>query len=261
MAAKRPNTIGTNPLKSSTAKSLASKPSVPNASAQAPSEPTTSRPKRPRVSKKANVEAESGLPQQSPGMTARVRRTTKATEALFDEQLRRDKVLDFEETGASVNAAMSERHLKAMAIVKTWSQWAVVAGMTPLPLLDTLALSGTQIKMIQLLCKHYDVPFERKVAIAVATGLVGGSATSTIATGVTRAMMRNIPIAGQIFNWTVEPALSYASTYAIGATFVRHFEASGNLMSFKADQMKAYAAEQYQKGKNLFLSKKRTSAA
>lgn len=289
MAAKRPNTIGTNPLKSSTAKSLASEASVPSSPAQAPSEAAESRPKRPRASKKANVEAESGLPQQSPGMKARVRRTTKATEALFEEQLRRDKVLDFEEagadTGAGINAdsnenpkadadinqeaaalnsedaAMSDRHLKAMAVVKTWSQWAVVAGMTPLPLLDTLALSGTQIKMIQLLCKHYDVPFERKVAIAVATGLVGGSATSTIATGITRAMMRNIPIAGQIFNWTVEPALSYASTYAIGATFVRHFEASGNLMSFKAEQMKAYAAEQYQKGKSLFLSKKRASAA
>ncbi len=148
-----------------------------------------------------------------------------------------------------------------MTIVKTWSQWSVVAGMTPVPILDSIVLSATQIKLIQLLCKHYNVPFQHKVALAVATGLVGSMATITIAGGITRSLVKNVPILGQIFNWTVEPALSFGSTYAIGATFVRHFEADGNLMSFKGEQMKAYAAEQYQKGKNLFLTKKSMTAA
>ena len=253
MASKRPNTIGSNPLKSKVPKS-----SIPEESEVVPAQ---------------EVPESAQLPQQTPGTKARVRRSAKETEALFDEQLKRHEP----EAPASVDQAkaqvqvetaspaehipLTDRHREAMAIVKTWSQWAVVAGMTPIPLLDTLVLSGTQIKLIQLLCKHYDIPFERKVAIAVATGLVGGTATSTIAGGVTRAMMRNIPIAGQIFNWTVEPALSFGSTYAIGATFVRHFEANGNLMSFKGEQMKEYAAEQYQKGKNLFFNKKNATVS
>ena len=257
MASKRPNTIGSNPLKSKVSKS------------SSPEQPEVAPAQEVQETREAPESAQ--LPQQTPGTRARVRRSAKETEALFDEQLKRpepDAPAPIEQTQAQVqtvdpaaNAPVSDRHREAMAIVKTWSQWAVVAGMTPLPILDTIALSGTQIKLIQLLCKHYNIPFERKVAIAVATGLVGGTATSTIAGGVTRALMRNVPIAGQIFNWTVEPALSFGSTYAIGATFVRHFEANGNLMSFKGEQMKDYAAEQYQKGKNLFFSKKNSTVS
>jgi len=240
MATKRPNTIGSNPLKPST------------------------------------VTPESTLPKQSPGTAPRVRRSVKQTEALFAAQLKRDdpegQVAEskaeevnapdpVQERNSGQEVLTSDRHREAMVIVKTWSQWSVVAGMTPVPILDTLVLSGTQIKLIQLLCKHYNVPFEHKVALAVATGLVGGTATVTIAGGITRSLVRNVPVLGQIFNWTVEPALSFGSTYAIGATFVRHFEANGNLLSFKGEQMKEYAAEQYQKGKNLFLSKKRAATA
>jgi uncharacterized protein (DUF697 family) len=198
------------------------------------------------------------LSTQSPEVKKRVRRTNKETEALFAEQLKADapSAAAKVEPTQEPDVYTSDRHHEAMAIVKTWSQWAVVAGLTPVPILDTLALSGAQIKLIQLLCKHYEVPFEQKVAIAVAAGLIGGTATSAIATGMTRILMKNIPIAGQIFNLTVEPALSYGSTYAIGASFVKHFESRGNLSNFKSDQMQDYATEQYKKGKKMFFSKK-----
>jgi uncharacterized protein (DUF697 family) len=236
MATKRTTTIGSNPLKSSKADK------VNNV------EKTEASPA---------VEAKS-LPTQSPAVKKRVRRTNKETEALFAEQLIADtpSVAAKVEPTKDADVYTSERHREAMAIVKTWSQWAVVAGLTPVPILDTLALSGAQIKLIQLLCKHYEVPFEQKVAIAVAAGLIGGTATSAIATGMTRLLMKNIPIAGQIFNLTVEPALSFGSTYAIGASFVRHFESKGNLSNFKSEQMQDYATEQYQKGKKMFFSKK-----
>lgn len=289
MATKRPNTIGSNPLKTSTAKSLkvdqtsvvSSEQVVKKVSpARTPRTTRTLAPKKEKASEKISQAAvsetvtiaeDSPLPKQSPGIATRVRRSAKETEALFAEQLKRhddepEVITEHVAEEASKQAvaqdlSASDRQREAMAIVKTWSQWAVVAGMTPVPILDTLVLSGTQIKLIQLLCKHYNIPFEHKVAIAVATGLVGSTATSTIAGGITRVIMKNVPIVGQIFNWTVEPALSFGATYAIGATFVRHFEANGNLVSFKGEQMKEYAAEQFQKGKNLFLSKKHAAAA
>ncbi len=271
MATRRPSTIGKNPLKPDSIKSSKSDQISASAMDKAPAEKDVAKPKRANKPKPVISNPESQLPQQSHGTAARVKRSVKDTEALFEEQLRRDepeaaKSVDSQKVQVShvpesQQLQVSDRHREAMAIVKTWSQWAVVAGMTPVPLMDTLALSGTQIKLIQLLCKHYNVPFEHKVAIAVAAGLVGGTATSTIAAGITRSLMRNVPIAGQIFNWTVEPALSFGSTYAIGATFVRHFEANGNLMTFKGEQMKDYAAEQFQKGKKLFLSKKRAPTA
>lgn len=239
MATKRTTTIGSNPLKSSKA---AKAEKVKNV------EKTAAPPA---------VEAKS-LPTQSPEVKKRVRRTNKETEALFAEQLKTEapSLAAKVEPTREADVFTSERHRQAMAIVKTWSQWAVVGGLTPVPILDALAMSGAQIKLIQLLCKHYEVPFEQKVAIAVAAGLIGGTATSAIATGLTRVLMKNIPIAGQIFNLTVEPALSYGSTYAIGASFVRHFESKGNLSNFKSEQMQDYATEQYKKGKKMFFSKK-----
>lgn len=240
MATKRAKTIGSNPLKSSGSKSVKMEKTV------SPSDiPTAS------------------LPPESTGLKKRVRRTNKETEALFAEQLKTNEPSATEKVASPPAAEVytSDRHREAMAIVKTWSQWAVVAGLTPVPILDTLAMSGAQIKLIQLLCKHYDIPFEQKVAIAVATGLIGGTATSAIATGMTRLLMKNIPIAGQVFNLTVEPALSYGSTYAIGATFVRHFESKGNLSNFKSEQMQDYATEQYLKGKKMFFSKKSAAPA
>jgi uncharacterized protein (DUF697 family) len=312
MATKRSSTIGSNPLTSSTAKSLkvdevkVAIEKLPNVSKkrsvslkkQADSSKKQgsdkkndpNKPKR-ASAKKINPSAtparpDDVLPTQTSGMAARVKRSNHETEVLFANELRTEEtpaagktvqppasspaVVSPPETSIAVVAppakvvtdmSLTTRHREAMAIVKTWSQWSVVAGMTPVPVLDIIALSGAQIKMIQLLCKHYNIPFEKKVAVAVATGLIGGTLTSAVATGATRIVMKNIPVVGQIFNWTVEPVLSFGSTYAIGATFVQHFDSNGNLKSFKSEEMKDFATEQFLKGKKLFQSKKNAAAA
>lgn len=302
MATKRSSTIGSNPLKSSTAKSLKvdqakeateKLPDAPKKQSvslkkqtDAKKKPGSSNKKEPIQSKRVTAKKidpsttparpEDVLPTQSSGMAARVKRSNQETEVLFANELRSEEPPAAKKSVqppvappavvaplASIETDMNTttRHREAMAIVKTWSQWAVVAGMTPIPILDIVVLSGTQIKLIQLLCKHYNIPFEKKVAVAVATGLIGGTLTSTVATGTTRVLIKNIPVVGQIFNWTVEPALSFGSTYAIGATFVKHFESSGDLKSFKSEEMKDFAAEQLLKGKKLFQSKKNAAVA
>jgi len=312
MATKRSSTIGSNPLKSSSAKSLKvdqvkdASEKLPNASKKQSislKKQTDSSKKQGAVKKNEPVKSkrtaankvnpstpparpEEVLPTQSLGMAARVKRSNQETEVLFAEELRSEEppaakksvqppaappaeVSPPSTPPAAVapqapivtEMSMTTRHREAMVIVKTWSQWAVVAGMTPVPVLDIIALSGAQIKLIQLLCKHYDIPFEKKVAVAVATGLIGGTLTSAVATGVTRIMVKSIPVVGQIFDWTVEPALSFGSTYAIGATFVKHFEADGNLLNFKSEEMKDFATEQFLKGKKLFQGKKNAAAA
>jgi uncharacterized protein (DUF697 family) len=302
MATKRTSTIGSNPLKSSTAKSLKvdqvkdTTEKLPNVSKkqsvslkkQAASSKKQGSDKKndPNKAKRASVDnikppttplrPEDVLPTQSSGIAARVKRSNQETEVLFAKELKSEappaakKSVQSPATpptvvapSASIETDMNTttRHREAMAIVKTWSQWAVVAGMTPIPILDIVVLSGTQVKLIQLLCKHYNIPFEKKVAVAVATGLIGGTLTSAVATGTTRVLIKNIPVVGQIFNWTVEPALSFGSTYAIGSTFVKHFESNGDLKSFKSEEMKDFATEQLLKGKKLFQSKKTAAVA
>ena len=140
----------------------------------------------------------------------------------------------------------------AVRIVKKWSQWSVAGGFVPLPVVDSLLISGAQVAMIRELCIHYDVPFKKKVAIAVASGLLGGAATTTVAQVATRTVVRSMPIIGTLFTLTAEPALSYATTYGIGHAFIKHFEADGTLETFNPTEMKQSLAEHIQQGKHAF---------
>ena len=123
--------------------------------------------------------------------------------------------------------------------------------MVPAPLIDSMLISAAQIKMIHALCQHYDVPFERKVAVAVASGLVGGTVTTAVAQVATRAAIKSMPLVGTLFTFTAEPALSYVTTYGIGYAFIRHFELKGTLSNFTSEKMKLYFAEHVEQGKNI----------
>ncbi|MEI7567973.1 MAG: hypothetical protein WCJ34_00900 [Alcaligenaceae bacterium] len=152
---------------------------------------------------------------------------------------------------------------QARVVIKQWAQWSAVGSMVPAPFMGTILISAAQIKMIHALCKSYDVPFERNLAVVVATGLVGGSAASGLAELLSRIAIKTIPYLGTVFSLAVEPALSYASSYAIGMSFVKHFEAGGTLANFNASEMKSYFSENVarclayfrDRKKNIFASK------
>ena len=150
---------------------------------------------------------------------------------------------------------------QALAIVKSWSQWSVVGIFIPVPFVDTIAISGAQIKMIHSLCEFYGVRFQRERALAVVSGLLGGVTTTAIATAATKAVVKSMPVVGSLFSLTAEPALSFATTYGIGYAFVKHFESKGTLGDFNVSQMKYYVDQQIAKGKELFKNKKSLVAA
>lgn len=145
----------------------------------------------------------------------------------------------------------SDRETRAMKIVKTWSQWSVAAGIVPVPLMDVALVSGIQVKMIYDLCQVYNVPFEKKSALAVASGLVGGSFSAGIARMLGEMALKSIPYVEQV----MQPTLSFATTYSMGYVFVKHFESAGTLVNFDASKMNIYFQEQFEKSKKLFSRK------
>ena len=152
------------------------------------------------------------------------------------------------------SALFNDDHLTsvhALHTVKSWSQWSVLAGLIPAPLVDTIAISGVQIKMIHDLCKVYDVEFKKEAAVAVVSGLVGGSLTTTAA-GMGGVFLSNLPVIGSVMKYTAQPALSYASTYAIGRVFMRHFENNGTMLNLDSKKLAAYFKDQYAKGRKMF---------
>ncbi len=139
----------------------------------------------------------------------------------------------------------------ALHTVKSWSQWAVLGGLIPTPIVDTVAITGVQIKMIHALCQLYNVEFKKEAALAVVSGLVGGTVTTSLA-GMGSLILGHLPVIGSMMKYTAQPALSYASTYALGRVFMRHFENKGTMVDIDSKKLAAYFKEQYARGRKMF---------
>lgn len=172
-------------------------------------------------------------------------------ENVFDAELSQDPPLVL----ARVRIT-SDRETRAMRVVKTWSQWSVAAGIVPVPLIDIALISGIQIKMIHDLCQIYNIPFEKKSALAVVSGLIGGSLSSGVARVAGEMALKTIPYVEQV----LQPTLAYATTYSMGYVFVKHFENTGTLLNFDGSKMNLYFQEQFEKSKKIFSKKQAVPA-
>jgi hypothetical protein len=91
-----------------------------------------------------------------------------ATEKKAADQALHDEVHQSTKEATSVDF----RNQMAHQTVTNWAQWATVAGFIPVPLLDTAAISGLQLKMIYDLCKIYEVEFKKELVLSIVGALV-----------------------------------------------------------------------------------------
>ena len=162
---------------------------------------------------------------------------------------------EMSQTRVSIKAEATETRLSAQKIVTRWSRWSLAANVVPMPFLDMAVITGVQVKMIYELCKKYEVDFEHKAAVAIASGVAGGAAVQTLAGVVAKQMVRFTPGVGQVFMFAVEPAISYVTTQAIGAAFISHFETNGRMHDFNPKKIKQYIASQIEKRKQILQDK------
>ena len=144
---------------------------------------------------------------------------------------------------------------RAAKIVKLWSWLTVPASFIPVPFVDSATLVGLQIKMISELCKCYGIPFKRESVNAIISGLLGGTMTATVASGLRRGVLKHVPHVGYLASAVTEPILNFSSTYAIGTIFIQHFEKDGDLNNFNFDHVKGSFASYMEKGKLIFKFK------
>ena len=112
-------------------------------------------------------------------------------------------------------------------IVDLYSRLGAAAGIVPLPMLDLVAVSVLQLKMIAALAERYGVPFNREVGKSLLAAVIGTAAPLRIASSF-------VPILGI----ATRPALGYASTWAVGRVFVNHFESGGTLADADGEKLK-----------------------
>lgn len=153
------------------------------------------------------------------------------------------------------------RRLLSDQIVRNWSQWATVAGFIPIPLLDTTVIGGVQVKMIQELCKVYDIPFKEEIVKSALAAVTGSVSTSIVSNVLSGSIAKYVPYVGGVVSLATQPAVAYGSTYAVGALFTKHFESKGTLLDISVDSMKGLYKENYVKASSIFKKGKVESAS
>lgn len=162
------------------------------------------------------------------------------------------------DTVADFNEEVIDRESSASNLVRRFTAYAAGTSLIPMPLLDVIATSGVQVKMVRDLSKLYDLEFSQDVAKSIISSLVGTLGAQYVAMGAS-SMVKVVPFVGQLASIVVAPGLAGAITYGLGRVFMRHFEMGGTLLTFDVDQMREYFKAEVENGKNAATKPRATS--
>ena len=135
----------------------------------------------------------------------------------------------------------------AEALVKRYTLLSLAPSLLPFPLVDAALVSGIQLKMLHGLCKKFDVKFSSELGRSLISALVGAGGSLIFSAGSAQ-LLKSVPVIGSFGGAIGMATFSGASTWAVGKVFIEHFKTGGTLLTFDADKMKAYYAEQFGRG-------------
>ena len=145
-------------------------------------------------------------------------------------------------------AARARRLQEADTIVKNHIIAVMGASLVPIPLVDLVALTSVQLKMLQRLASLYEVPFSRNAGKQLIASLLGGvlptSAAITFA-----SFTKTVPGMGTTTGMISVSSIGGAITYAIGQAFIRHFESGGTLLDADLKQLRRLFRSKVREGK------------
>ena len=139
---------------------------------------------------------------------------------------------------------------KALDIINRNAYWSAGVGLLPVPALDIVGVTAVQLKMVNELTKLYAVPFSSNAAKTVIVSLLGGIASTTIAYGSIKSVLKSVPVVGPLAGLAFGPTVSGAVTWAVGRVFAYHFASGGNLFNLDPAKAEAYFQEQFEQRVN-----------
>jgi uncharacterized protein (DUF697 family) len=142
----------------------------------------------------------------------------------------------------------------AQDIVRKNTYWAAGVGLIPIPIVDLAGVTVVQLKMLNELCKLYEVPFLEEKGKNLISALIGGVTASGLAAPV-GSVVKMVPLIGSVLGAVTMPTLSGAATFAVGKVFIQHFECGGTLLTFDPEKVRAYFEKELQEGKKVVAKK------
>lgn len=148
----------------------------------------------------------------------------------------------------SPTVAPDERDAAASEVINKYAIWAMGVGLVPLPVVDIIALSGLQVKMLSVLARIYGVDFSENAGRSMVASLSSSVGAESVGKGLLGSVLKSIPLVGWIAGLLILPAATGALTYAVGRIFSQHFESGGTFLDFRSQEFKDAFKEQYHKG-------------
>ena len=156
----------------------------------------------------------------------------------------------------SKNMTQEEKRAKAAEIIKNHVGFSLGAALVPFPGADLLAVSAVQLNMLRALAKVYDLGFMDALGKNIISAVVGSSAARLGA-----SLVKALPGVGTIIGELSMPALSGASTYALGRVVANHFQKGGTLDDLDLKTARKGYETEMEEGKRMAEELARTESA
>jgi uncharacterized protein (DUF697 family) len=149
-----------------------------------------------------------------------------------------------------------QKQQKAAEIVRNHVGFSLGAALVPMPGADLLAVSAVQLNMLRQLAKLYGVGFVDSLGKNMISAVVGSSAARLGA-----SLVKAIPGVGTIIGELSMPALSGASTYALGRVVAAHFHSGGDLSDLDVTRARKGYETEIENGKKMAEELSKTTPA
>jgi len=141
------------------------------------------------------------------------------------------------------------KEVEANRIIGENVLWAAGGGVLPLPLVDMVAITVVELKLLKELSALYEVPFREDQVKSILVSLLAGLGAPVLGAALTVSLIKSIPIAGFASAFLAVPSLAAAFTYAVGKVFLQHFASGGTFLDFDPKSVREYFAREFEEGK------------
>ena len=146
---------------------------------------------------------------------------------------------------------MIENEQIAHQIVKRYMLWSAGAALVPVPIVDMIAISGVQLKMLADVSKVYNIPFEKSRVQAVVGSLIGYILPHAFSVGLIGGLLKAIPGVGVLVGVPSFAIFAAAYCWALGRVFIQHFESGGTFLNFDPEAVKEHFRAHFEDGQKM----------
>ena len=146
---------------------------------------------------------------------------------------------------------MTDNEQRAIKTIERYMWWSAGAALVPFPVLDMVAMSAVEVKMLADVSRIYGIPFEKSRVQAVVGSLIGYVLPHTFSVGLIGGLLKTLPGVGVLVGVPSFALFSAAYCWALGRVFIQHFESGGTFLNFDPEAVKEYFRAQFEEGRKI----------